>query len=400
MNNTHQIAIIAKREFIERSRSRVFLFTMLILAVLIIGGIFVVSLISTESEATPLGIGGVSPSGLEQDIEVTAAALEVEVVVTDYGTAEAATEAVEAGDVDAVLIDGSTIVSNQGASGAATAIFTAAANSAVRRQVADELDLSVEEVTAIVAPVEITTEELDPEDPEEIAKAVASFLSAIVLLTTIMVFGQFVAMGIVEEKQNRVVEVILAKVRTTSLLVGKVLGIGALGLVQIAALGLAVVVGLALVPLPDVGVPNLTSIGLSAVLWLSFWFILGYLVYSFLYATLGATISRQEDMQSVAFIPAIAILPAYFLISFTAGAGGEPTPLVTVASFVPLWSPIVMPFRINTGSAAPWEIAVAVALAIAAIAALVMIGARVYRGAALRTGAKVSLRDAWRSAAD
>jgi ABC-2 type transport system permease protein len=204
----------------------------------------------------------------------------------------------------------------------------------------------------------------------------------------------------VEEKQNRVVEVVLAKVRTTSLLIGKVLGIGALGLVQIAALGLAVVVGLTLVPLPDVGVPNLTSIGLSAVLWLAFWFILGYLVYSFLYATLGATISRQEDMQSVAFIPAMAILPAYFLISFTAGAGGEPTPLVTVASFVPLWSPIVMPFRINTGSVAPWEVAVAVALAIGAIAALVMIGARVYRGAALRTGAKVSLRDAWRSAAD
>ena len=124
------------------------------------------------------------------------------------------------------------------------------------------------------------------------------------------------------------------------------------------------------------------------------------LVYSFIYATLGATISRQEDMQSVAFIPAIAILPAYFFVSFTASTSGELSPLARLASYVPLWSPILMPYRINTGDAMWWEVVLAVALCLAAMAALIAVGSRVYRGAALRTGGKVSIREAWASAAE
>jgi ABC-2 type transport system permease protein len=392
------VLIIARREFLERARSRVFIVTMASLAVLIVGGIFAISFIGGGQSAVPLGVAGNSPEGLVGDIQLTATALEAEVTVQEYPDRAAAVAAIETGDIDAALIDGSTIVAEQAPSSTVTAIFTAAANSAVRREKAAELGLSQEEVAAIVAPVQVSVEELAPEQPDQVARQVASFLAALVLLTTIMIFGQFVAMGIVEEKQNRVVEVILSKVRTTSLLVGKVVGIGALGLVQIGALGIAVVLGLVLAPLPDLGVPSLTSIGVSAVIWLVFWFILGYMVYSFVYATLGATISRQEDMQSVAFIPAMAILPAYFMVTLTSSTGGEVSPLVRIASFVPLWSPILMPMRISVGDATPWEVALAVALAMGAVFLLVRIGARVYRGAALRTAGRVSLRQAWASA--
>lgn len=400
MNHWRQIAIIARREFVERARSKVFLTTMGFIALLIIGGIALLSLIGTDEEATPLGIAGDSPTDIDRYIEEAASALELDVTVTELGTSDDALAAVEAGDVDAALVDGSTIVSNQGASATVTAIFTAAANAAVRADLAAELGLTGEEVAQILTPIDISVLELDEADPDEIARGIASFLAALVLLTTIMLFGQFVAMGIVEEKQNRVVEVVLARVRTTSLLIGKVLGIGALGLVQISAIALAVVIGLTVVPLPDLGVPGLTTIGITAVAWLAFWFVLGYLVYSFIYAALGATISRQEDLQSVAYIPAFAIMPAYFLVSITSTSGSEVSPLVRAASFVPLWSPIVMPFRINVGSAEWWEVVLAVVIAVATIALLVAFGARVYRGAALRTGAKVSLRDAWRSASD
>ncbi len=400
MSPWRHIGIIARREFVERARSKVFLTTMGFIAVVIVGGIVALSLIGTEEGTTPLGIAGDSPTDMVQYIEEAASVLELDVTVADLGTGDEAVAAVEAGEVDAVLVDGSIIVSNRGASPTVTAVFTAAANAAVRADLAAELGLTGDEVAQILTPIDITVRELETEDPDEIARGVASFAAALILLTTIMLFGQFVAMGIVEEKQNRVVEVVLARVRTTSLLIGKVIGIGALGLVQVAAIALAVVVGLTVVPLPDLGVPDLTTIGITAVLWLVFWFMLGYLVYSFIYAALGATISRQEDLQSVAYIPAFAIMPAYFLVTFTATSGGEVGPLVRVASFVPLWSPIVMPFRINVGSAEWWEVALAVAIVVATIAFLVAFGARVYRGAALRTGAKVSLRDAWRSATD
>ncbi len=399
MNASQQIFLIARREFLERARSRVFLFTMLGLALLVMGGIFAVSFIGSGESSVPLGISGDSPEGITADIEAAAAALDTSVTVRNYPAASVE-GAIEQGEITAVLVDGSTIISNQAPSGTVVAIFTAAANSAVRREVSADLGLSDEEVVAIVAPVRVTVTELDPEEPEQIARGVASFLAAVVLLTTIMMFGQFVAMGIVEEKQNRVVEVILSKVRATSLLIGKVMGIGLLGLVQILAIGVAIVLGLVLAPLPDLGVPGLTTIGVTAVVWLVFWFMMGYMVYSFIYATLGATISRQEDMQSVAFIPAIAILPAYFFVSFTASTSGELSPLARLASYVPLWSPILMPYRINTGDAMWWEVVLAVALCLAAMAALIAVGSRVYRGAALRTGGKVSIREAWASAAE
>lgn len=400
MSSWRQVAIIARREFIERARSKVFLTTMGLVTFLIVAAIALLSLVGTDEEATPLGIAGDSPTDIDQYIEEAALALELEVTVTELGTRDDAVVAVEAGDVDAALIDGSTIVSNQGASATVTAVFTAAANAAVRADLATELGLTGEEVAQILAPIDMSVLELDPTDPDEIARGIASFVAALILLTAIMIFGQFVAMGIVEEKQNRVVEVILARVKTTSLLIGKVLGIGALGLVQISAIALAVVIGLTVVPLPDLGVPGLTTIGITAAAWLVFWFVLGYLLYSFIYATLGATISRQEDLQSVAYIPAFAIMPAYFFVTVSSTAGTEATPLVRAASLVPLWSPIIMPWRINAGNAEWWEVVLAVVIAVATIALLVAFGARVYRGAALRTGAKVSLRDAWRSASD
>ncbi|MGI9641776.1 MAG: ABC transporter permease [Acidimicrobiia bacterium] len=394
MSYWSQTLIIARREFVERARSRVFLFTLVGLSVLVVAGIVAVSLIGGDEEALQLGVAGDSPPGITEDIEASAAALEREVEVTQYGSVEVARTAVGDGDVAAVLVDGTTIVSNDTPSGTTVAILTSAANAGVRRVIAGELGLTEEQVLAIVAPVQVSVVELDPEDAEEIARLAASFLSALVLLTTIMLFGQFVAMGIVEEKQNRVIEVILSKVRTSSLMVGKVLGIGVLGIIQIAALGVAVLIGLAIAPIPDVGVPDFNAIGLTAIVWLGLWFVLGYLVYSFLYATLGATLSRQEDMQSVAFIPALLILPAYFIVTISLSTGGG-SALVRLGSFFPFWTPILMPFRINTGDAEWWEVALSIAIVVATIVLLVRVGSRVYRGAALRTGRKVSLKQAW-----
>ena len=389
-----QTFIMAKREFLERARSKVFLFTLLGLSALIIGGTFVLALIGGEASALQLGVAGDSPPGITQDIEASAAALERDVVVTTYPSVSDATLAVENGEVAAVLVDGSTILATTTPSATTTAILTSAANAGVRRDISDELGLSGEQVAAIVAPVQVTVVELDPDDPDETARLVASFATAIVLLTTIMIFGQFVAMGIVEEKQNRVIEVVLSKARTTSLMVAKVLGIGTLGLIQVAALGLAALVGIALAPIPELGETGLTGIGAVAVAWLAFWFILGYLVYSFLYATLGATISRQEDMQSVAFIPALLILPAYFIVISSVSSGAD-NAATRIGSFFPFWTPILMPFRINTGSAASWEVVLSVVIVLLTIVLLVRVGARIYRGAALRTGSKVSLKQAW-----
>ncbi|MEN8239723.1 MAG: ABC transporter permease [Actinomycetota bacterium] len=404
MNSTSQMWIVAKREFMERSKTNAFRITLVGLSVLIIVGIFGVSVITGDADAAAIGVGGVSPEGIVEDIEAVAEASGEDVIVTEYDSEALARDAIESGTVEAVLIDGETVVSQSSPSATVSSILATAAQANARKQVATELGLSDADVAMLVVPIVVQFVELEPtdaaepEDSGDEARAVASFLSSMVLLTTIMMFGQFVAVGIVEEKQNRIVEVILSRVRTSSLLIGKVLGIGALGLLQVAALGAAAVLGLAIAPLPTFEGWDITSVGITAVLWLVFWFILGYLTYSFMYATLGATISRQEDMQSIAFIPAISIMPAYLLIVFSIEGGSNVW--VRMASFVPLWSPIVMPFRINTGDAAIWEIALSIAIIVLAIVGMVMLGSRVYRGAALRTGGRVSVLDAWRSGSE
>jgi ABC-2 type transport system permease protein len=200
-------------------------------------------------------------------------------------------------------------------------------------------------------------------------------------------------MGVMEEKQNRVVEVVLSRVRPYQVIAGKVLGIGALGLAQLLVLGVAIWVTASLVDIADISV---TALGAEILASVVFWFLVGYAVYAVVYAALGATVSRQEDLQSVALLPALLIIPGFF---FGQVAVAEPdSPLAVITSFIPLWSPMVMPSRAAVGDVPLWEVAVAAALAAATIVVLIRLAGRIYTGAILDVGGKVRLRDAWRSA--
>jgi ABC-2 type transport system permease protein len=215
------------------------------------------------------------------------------------------------------------------------------------------------------------------------------------LYISILMFGQFVMMGVMEEKQTRVVEVVLSRARPTQVLIGKVLGIGLLGLIQMVTLGGALVFTVSVANLADV---DLTGLGLKVLGLLVLWYLLGYAFYSFMYGALGATISRQEDMQGVAMLPVLLILPGFFLGQM-ALIDGESL-LTRIGSFVPLWSPMVMAVRSTTSDVPLWEVLVSVALIAATTVALIKLGGRIYRGAILQSGRKTKLRAAWRSAND
>jgi ABC-2 type transport system permease protein len=206
-------------------------------------------------------------------------------------------------------------------------------------------------------------------------------------------FGQFVMMGVMEEKQPRVVEVVLSRVKPTQVLIGKVIGIGLLGLVQIIALGAAAVFTLSAVDIANV---DIAGIGLEIFGTLVLWYLLGYAFYSVLYGTLGATISRQEDMQGVAMLPVLLILPGFFLGQMA--LVNPDSSWVRIASFIPVWSPMVMGVRATASAVPIWEVAVSVLLIVLTTYGLVRLGGRIYRGAILQSGAKIKLRTAWRSA--
>ena len=148
-------------------------------------------------------------------------------------------------------------------------------------------------------------------------------------------------MGTVEEKQNRVVEVILSRVRPWQILVGKVVGIGLLGLLQLALLAGAAYFSAQMADLADV---DLASIGLPIIAAMFFWFVLGYTFYAFLYAAVGSTVSRQEDLQGAMMLPIVLIVPGYLLALVAAESPDGLVP--TIGSMLPPWAPFVMPVRI------------------------------------------------------
>ncbi len=396
MNQWRQVALLAKREFTTRAASKTFLITMSLLVVVILAVGPIVNLLEgDETEATKIGITGNEPPGIDQALAYQAALLEIDIEIRRFPDAAAGEEAVTDGEVAVVLVDGSEIVFHTDVSARLSALVGGALTTAVKSSTLSNLGLSDAEISAVVEPVPFEVSTLEEDDPEEDAKRVGAFVGTIALYISILMFGQFVAMGTVEEKQNRVVEIVLARVRPWQILVGKVVGIGALGLLQLLLLAGAAYLSAQLADLGDI---DLAAIGIPIIAGVIFWFILGYAFYAFLYATVGSTVSRQEDLQGAMMLPIALILPGYFIALI--GAENPDGLVPTIASMLPPWAPFVMPMRIASGVALPWEIGVAVIGMVVAVVALLWIGSRVYAGALLRSGGKVKLRDAWKAAAD
>ena len=393
MSGWRQTALLIRREFLTRARNRAFLITMgcILLAIVAIGP--VIAAFQEDPGPIRVGLVGQEPPAIDERLDARASLSGESVEITRFGSQADAEAALSAGDVEVLLADGSTIVFFEDDSLFVAQIVSDSVTAANRLRLMETLGLSAEEMEQLVAPGTVSVTTLVVPDPEEEPRQAAAFIGMLVLYMTILIFGQFVAMGTVEEKQNRVVEIVLSRVRASQLLVGKVVGIGALGLVQLLVLAIAAIIAASII---DVEGIDLQGIGVEIVASVLFWFLLGYTVYAFMYAALGATVSRQEDLQGVLVLPLVFLIPGFFIAQLAVTEGD--LSIVRFGSLFPLWSPMVMPIRAALGLATTWEVVLSVVLVILAVIALVWIGARVYSGALLRTGGKVSLRDAWRGA--
>ena len=231
---------------------------------------------------------------------------------------------------------------------------------------------------------------LDPlqHDAEEFGAryTILAFID-ILLMIAIMGGGQAIAMGVVEEKASRIVEILLACVRPTSLLAGKVLGTGT---AVILSYGLIGVVAAATAELA--GVLPQTSIRIDAVVVaMIVWMIVGYAIAAAAYGAAGSLVSRQEDAASVT-VPLTAILMVPYMLSFVM-VTDPARPVFRVLAYLPPFSPFLMPARLVLGVSGWVEQLVALALALAFIPLLVRLAATVYTRAVTRTGSRVPLRE-------
>jgi ABC-2 type transport system permease protein len=234
---------------------------------------------------------------------------------------------------------------------------------------------------------------------EIVAGYVLAYVGNILIYMAVILYGIGVAMGVAEEKGSRIMEILVNAATPFQLLAGKIIGIGAAGLMQMA---LFVVVGISalLLQLPlqaalfgsNAGGLSLNIAGASITLLLLLlvYFILGFLLYATLYAAFGALVKRQDEVQN-AVQPLTLLLAVGYIVSFF----GVYTPdalWFKVISYVPFWTPTTMLVRVAAGAVAWWEIALTIGLMIVAIFICAIIAGRIYRFGILMYGQRPGLR--------
>jgi ABC-2 type transport system permease protein len=367
-----------------RIRDKTFLVTSGVILLLVLGAMVFQVLVASGADKVAVGVVG-DRTALQPALQAQGRAVGADVTVVGVADESAARTALRNGDVDGVLVDGTgttprLLVQRSGGGPLQSVVDGAVTQLSLGRQLAQAGINRID-----VPQVGITP--LDPgADPTGERTGVA-VVGIIVLYSLLILMGQFVAQGVVEEKSTRVVELLLATMRPWQLLAGKIIGLGLLGLAQIvaiAAVGVAGALAFGVVSLPG----QLIGTALSVVAW----FILGYAFYAAVFAAAASLVSRQEDLAGV-ITPISVLLVAGFFIAIQ--AAGNPTgSLATVTSYIPGLSPMVMPVRLAAGGAAWWEALLAVVLMLVAIALVVRFGGRVYAGALLRTSGKTKLREA------
>lgn len=403
MTSVQRIWLVARREFRERLRSRAFVLSSGFTVVLLLGLILVPTLLGDDGIEIEIGTVGDG----NQEIVAAAESLAVEenpdgeVVVStvDYADRVAAEEGLRSGEVQAVLIDGEAMLVESAGGGffgpdQTQGLLQRAAGTVRIQELVGEQGQAAADVIALLTQDALEVEALDGDDVDEEdseVRGLIAYVGLLLMYIAILSYGAWTLTGVTEEKTNRVVEILLSTVRPWQLLAGKVMGIGALGLGQFA---LTVLVAYAAVQLT--GVIELPEAPLGFVLVLVLWYVLGFAVYSVIFAAAGSLVSRMEEAQSVSF-PITMLAVAGFFVSFIAleDPGGT---VATITTFIPFTAPFVVPIRVAFGEIPVWQHLLSLAVTLAGIYLLVRLAGRVYAGGILKTGARVKVSDAFRSA--
>jgi ABC-2 type transport system permease protein len=259
---------------------------------------------------------------------------------------------------------------------------------------------------SIFAPVAFDVTPVDPnaQDPEENfgPRYLVALAMTVLTFMAVLTYGQWVASSVAEEKSSRVMELLITAASPRQLLAGKVLGTGAAGLTQYAIVVAAALIGLVaqgivgqrLLGQPPAD-PALQGIDPAVLLGFSIFFIGGFLLYALLYAALGSTASRQEDVQQVVGPMVVIGMIGYF--ASVAGLNAPDADWVRVLSLVPFFTPYLLPARLLLGSVEPWEIALAAGLTTLALGLALVVAARIYSAGVLLYGQRLSLRNVLRA---
>jgi ABC-2 type transport system permease protein len=420
----NKIAVLTRREYLSRVKSKGFwvatlvlpaaMTALFVLPAMILARTRAEQRVALVDETGRLGAGVAArlaePPGPERaggDLPAARVTVEIEPPGLDPAAQRAALDArVLAGALDAWIWIGRERLADDAveyhAESVSNLITQRVIEDAVAREVVAmrlaEAGFDPARIGELTRPVRLATVRVTPEGSREEAGETGFMLAYamfFMLYLVLMIWGQQVLTGVLEEKSSRIVEVIVSTARPFELMMGKLTGIGLAGLTQLTvwlvclgALSLPGIAGLLAAAPEGFALPVLT---LPVALHFLGFFVLGYFLFAALFAGVGAAFNNVQEAQHFTGVP-IALLVAPVTVIFPVINDPDST-LASVVSLIPLFSPVVMPVRIAVKMPPAWEVALAYLLTAATVVALVWLCARVYRVGILMHGKKPTLAE-------
>ena len=412
------ILLIIRREFRERVASRSFLIGTILFPLLMVGLILLPRLVGSRGTERTLAVVNDGPAGVGDAFAAALGARPASAEENTYkvlrvpgpytAVRESLNTRVESKEIDGYVVlppdvlEKGTILfraRNVGSFSVMRELRTAGTR-AVQSERLETAGISASAVAALIAPVQVDEAKITARG-EEKGGALSTFLAAYVvafliyLMTTL--YGVAVMRSVLEEKTNRIAEVLMSTIRAWHLMAGKIIGVGSAAVAQV----LIWVVILTLIvsqshrlgerfAIPDSILQALRVEPATGVL-LFLFFLLGFFLYASIFATVGASVTSEQEAQSVQFVALLPLIsPLLFLESILNAPLG---PTATTLGIVPFTAPIAMPMRMASTPVPPVEIAASLALLLCGIAAVAWVAGKVYRVGILSTGKRPSLAE-------
>jgi ABC-2 type transport system permease protein len=410
--------LIARREYLERVRSKAFLFMTIFIPALMLGLTVLPTYIAMRGSGTnkrlvvaandrptaelirdqllkPMdetekdsiqnrnsSMGSKYQVEVETDVsEAQRAALTDKVKTKQLdGVIWATDEALAANHVPFITRDVAAIVDRE--------IVNQKLSRAVHRLKLEKKGLSSADIDAALKPVEMETVSATGKGASNPLATYGAVLSMVMIMyISVLLYGINVMRAVLDEKTSRIMEVMLSTATPNQMMVGKILGVGAVGLTQIGIWALAT----AWPALGYVAAPSALKgiITLKLLLYFPVFFLAGYTLYSTMYAALGAMANSEQETQQLQFIVAMPLIAS--VIVLVQVLQNPSTPLGFWASFVPFTAPLIMFARIALEEVPTWQIAISLGLLLASIYGLIVFCGRIYRIGILMYGKKPTL---------
>ena len=377
---------VARRELVERSRSRTTRISVVLLLIPSIGSAVAAARLSGATPTDKIGLVGTRSVSLEPTIRLQAHAAGRRVRFHRFATPAAGTRGVRDGQVAVVLVDAQRIIVKSAPSSGRRSRRPGRGRGARDGRPAPAVRALRGPGDRPAGAAPAAGRRARTAGPQSGTQPGNARVGLMALLLVLVFYGQAVAQGVTEEKASRVVELLLTTLSPRRLLTGKVLGIGILGLAQLLLAG-----GAALAAGRLAGGAGLPAAAPETVALVILWFVLGYVFYSVAFAATGALVSRQEDLQT-AMAPINLMLIAGFYVALIVANSNPNGTVARVAAFVPPFAPMVVPARMVLSDMNALGLIAAVIVDLVATAALMMLAARIYERAILRIGAPLKLR--------